>query len=47
MNLFRLAEKIMTPLVFAHIRAASPGFAVSETNCHPWRYGKLMFMHNG
>lgn len=47
LNLSRLAEKIESPLVFAHIRAASPGFAVAESNCHPWSYGKLMFMHNG
>lgn len=45
-NLQRLAEKIKSPLVFAHVRASTSG-ALSETNCHPWRYGRLMFMHNG
>ncbi|PWN94484.1 N-terminal nucleophile aminohydrolase [Tilletiopsis washingtonensis] len=45
-NLQRLAEKIKSPLVFAHVRASTAG-ALSETNCHPWRYGRLMWMHNG
>mgnify|MGYP003723448565 CR=1 FL=1 len=30
----------------AHVRASTSG-ALSETNCHPWRYGRLMWMHNG
>ncbi|PWZ01654.1 N-terminal nucleophile aminohydrolase [Testicularia cyperi] len=45
-NLQRIAEKIKSPLVFAHVRASTVG-ALSETNCHPWRYGRLMWMHNG
>ncbi|KAF9091837.1 hypothetical protein BGX23_004827 [Mortierella sp. AD031] len=46
MNLIRLADKIKSPLVFAHVRASTAG-SVSESNCHPWQYGRLMFMHNG
>jgi len=46
MNLIRLAEKIKSPLVFAHVRASTAG-SVSESNCHPWQFGRLMFMHNG
>ncbi|MGZ4281449.1 MAG: class II glutamine amidotransferase [Gaiellaceae bacterium] len=45
-NLRNLAAHIRSPLVFAHIRAAI-GSAVQETNCHPFRYGKWLFMHNG
>ena len=45
-NLRDLAAHIRSPLVFAHIRAAI-GSAVQETNCHPFRYGKWLFMHNG
>ncbi|KAK9720613.1 glutamine amidotransferase subunit [Basidiobolus ranarum] len=45
-NLTRLAEKIKSPLVFAHVRATTTGLA-SEANCHPWQYGNLMWMHNG
>jgi glutamine amidotransferase len=32
--------------VFAHIRA-STGTAVQETNCHPFRHGRWLWMHNG
>ncbi|CAJ0914950.1 13623_t:CDS:2, partial [Entrophospora sp. SA101] len=45
-NLSRLAEKIKSHLVFAHVRASNSG-ALSETNCHPWQYESLMWMHNG
>ncbi|KNE68670.1 hypothetical protein AMAG_12839 [Allomyces macrogynus ATCC 38327] len=46
-NLSRLAAKIKSNLVFCHVRAASSGFPISESNCHPWSYGNLMFQHNG
>ncbi|KAF9199189.1 hypothetical protein BGZ49_010721, partial [Haplosporangium sp. Z 27] len=46
MNLIRLADKIKSPLVFAHVRPSTAG-SVSESNCHPWQYGRLMFMHHG
>jgi glutamine amidotransferase len=46
-NLRRLAEKIVSPLIFAHIRAASPGSPTNETNCHPFQCGRFMWMHNG
>lgn len=45
-NLTRLAEKIKSPLVFGHVRATTAG-SLSLDNCHPFSYGKLMFMHNG
>ncbi|KAI0815033.1 nucleophile aminohydrolase [Irpex lacteus] len=45
-NLVRLAEKIKSPLVFAHVRATTAG-TLSLDNCHPFQFGKLMFMHNG
>jgi glutamine amidotransferase len=32
--------------VFAHIRASTGG-AVQQTNCHPFRHGKWLWMHNG
>ena len=46
-NLHRIADGILSPLIFAHIRAATPGLAVSEFNCHPFSYKHLMWMHNG
>lgn len=45
-NLERIAETIETPCLFAHVRAASVGGLI-ETNCHPFQYGNLLFMHNG
>jgi predicted glutamine amidotransferase len=32
--------------VFAHVRASS-GSPVQETNCHPFRHGRWLWMHNG
>ncbi|MFF5443994.1 class II glutamine amidotransferase [Streptomyces sp. NPDC012888] len=45
-NLREIAQHVMSPLVFAHIRA-STGTAVQQTNCHPFRHGRWMWMHNG
>ncbi|KAI6047675.1 N-terminal nucleophile aminohydrolase [Pisolithus marmoratus] len=45
-NLIRLAEKIKSPLVFGHVRATTAG-SLSLDNCHPFVFGKVMFMHNG
>ncbi|KAL6762357.1 nucleophile aminohydrolase, partial [Haematococcus lacustris] len=46
-NLARLSCKIMSPLIFAHVRAAYPGMPVSEQNCHPFAWGRYLWMHNG
>ncbi len=46
-NLHRLAAKVKTPCLFAHVRAASTGLAVTELNCHPFIYKRLLWMHNG
>jgi len=46
LNLQRLAEKTRSRLIFAHVRASSYG-VLSETNCHPFTYHNIMFMHNG
>lgn len=46
-NLNRLATKIESGLIFAHVRAAYPGMPVSEQNCHPFQWGRYMWMHNG
>ena len=45
-NLRELAMHVASPLVFAHIRASS-GSAVQQTNCHPFRRGRWLWMHNG
>ena len=46
-NLGRLSCKLVSPLVFAHVRAAYPGMPVSEENCHPFQFSHYMWMHNG
>jgi predicted glutamine amidotransferase len=45
-NLRELAAGICSPLFFAHIRA-STGTAIQETNTHPFRHGRWLWMHNG
>lgn len=45
-NLRHLASHIESPLFLAHVRATS-GTAVQETNCHPYRHGRWLFVHNG
>ncbi len=45
-NLRELAGHISSGLVFAHIRA-STGSPVQQTNCHPFRHGRWLWMHNG
>ena len=45
-NLRELTQHITSPLFFAHIRAAI-GSSVQQTNCHPFRYGRWLWMHNG
>lgn len=45
-NLRDLAEQIRSHLFLAHVRAAT-GTAVQQTNCHPFRFGKWLFVRNG
>jgi predicted glutamine amidotransferase len=45
-NLRELSAHITSGHFFAHIRAAI-GSAVQQTNCHPFRHGRWLFMHNG
>ncbi|MGZ5320940.1 MAG: class II glutamine amidotransferase [Solirubrobacterales bacterium] len=45
-NLRDLTQHIESPLFLAHIRAAV-GSPVQQTNCHPFRHGRWLFVHNG
>jgi glutamine amidotransferase len=45
-NLRALSEQIRSRLFFAHVRA-STGTATARLNCHPFRWGRWLFMHNG
>lgn len=46
-NLEHVARVTQSGCIFAHIRAATPGLPVTNTNCHPFVSGDLAFMHNG
>lgn len=39
-NMMRVSPVVETPLYFAHVRAASPGLAVQQLNCHPFPGGR-------
>ena len=45
-NLREVASHVESPLFLAHIRA-STGTPVQQTNCHPFRYGRWLWVHNG
>ena len=45
-NLRDLAHQIRSPLFIAHSRATT-GTRVQRTNCHPFRHGRWLFVHNG
>lgn len=45
-NLRELSAHAAAGRVFAHIRA-STGTAVQQTNCHPFRHHRWLWMHNG
>jgi glutamine amidotransferase len=46
-NLVEMADKIQSPCVLAHVRATTNRGPVSRENCHPFRRGRLLWMHNG
>src|SRR3954447_6879187 len=45
-NLREVSRQVRTRMFFAHIRA-STGTAVQRSNCHPFRHGRWLWMHNG
>jgi glutamine amidotransferase len=45
-NLRELTQAIESPLFFSHVRAAG-GPPIQQTNCHPFRHDRWLFMHNG
>jgi predicted glutamine amidotransferase len=45
-NLRHLCRHIRSHLFFAHVRA-STGTSTTRPNCHPFAYGRFLFMHNG
>jgi glutamine amidotransferase len=45
-NLHELSVQATAGRVFAHIRA-STGSPIQQSNCHPFRHGRWLWMHNG
>lgn len=45
-NLVNLCGQVRARTFFAHVRA-STGTATARANCHPFVYGRHLFMHNG
>lgn len=45
-NLISLADQVRSRLFFAHVRA-STGTSTTRANCHPFKHGRHLFMHNG
>lgn len=45
-NLREITRSVHSHLFFAHVRAATAP-PVQRTNCHPFRHGDWLFMHNG
>lgn len=45
-NLHDLCRHTRSPVFLAHVRAAT-STAIQRSNCHPFRYGKWLFVHNG
>lgn len=45
-NLRSLAEATTSSLFFCHVRAAAAP-PIQQTNCHPFRHDRWLFMHNG
>ena len=46
-NLPGLGRHIASSCIFANVRSATPGQAVDHSNCQPFAYQQLMYMHNG
>jgi glutamine amidotransferase len=45
-NFLELCSQLEAEIFIAHVRATT-GTPVQETNCHPFRYGNWIFVHNG
>jgi ergothioneine biosynthesis protein EgtC len=46
-NLADLCRSIETGCMLSYIRSATPGQAISMSNCQPFRDRQLLFIHNG
>ncbi|ABG03656.1 conserved hypothetical protein [Rubrobacter xylanophilus DSM 9941] len=42
-----IAPRVLSPVVFAAVRSATPGLPAEESGVPPFSAGRYMFMHNG
>ncbi|MEA5541240.1 ergothioneine biosynthesis protein EgtC [Limnoraphis robusta Tam1] len=47
LNLKSLGRYIESERILAYVRSATPGQAVNLTNCQPFQFERLLFVHNG
>ncbi|WP_413162865.1 ergothioneine biosynthesis protein EgtC [Capilliphycus salinus ALCB114379] len=46
-NLNSLSRYIESGRILAYVRSATPGQAVNLTNCQPFQFERMLFIHNG
>jgi predicted glutamine amidotransferase len=46
-NLREMCAATRSSCMLAHVRAATPGSIISRENSHPFKFGRLLFCHNG
>jgi ergothioneine biosynthesis protein EgtC len=46
-NLTGLSKHIASDCIFANVRSATADVAVDQSNCQPFAFQQLLFMHNG
>ena len=46
-NLPGLSRHIASDCILANVRSGTPGFGLDQSNCQPFAYERLLFMHNG
>lgn len=46
-NLPSLSRHIVADCILANVRSATPGYGIDQSNCQPFRHGRVAFMHNG
>ena len=46
-NLPSLGRHVVADCILANVRSATPGYGIDQSNCQPFRHGRMAFMHNG
>ncbi len=47
LNLRDLCVHIRSALFLAHVRSATANLGIQQSNCHPFRHGRWLLVHNG